>query len=112
MRSNRARLLYFLGGAISLALPAAGCGSGPDLTYGVSRGASLNGTSVLVRLLKDRGHPVRAAIRLNEELADWAGGIVRFAPYPGPPDTNEAQLVSHLARGWPPALADLCRARL
>ena len=27
---------------------------------------------------------------LNKELADWADGIVRFAPYPGPPAEDEA----------------------
>ena len=59
---------------------------------------SLNGTSVLAEMLEDRGHEVRAAIRLNEELADWAGGIVRFAPYPGPPDVGRGRLVPGLAR--------------
>ena len=50
----------------------------------------MNGTSVLTRMLRDSGHEVRTAIRLNDELADWAEGIVRFAPYPGPPARDEA----------------------
>ena len=69
---------------------SAGCARGPDATYGTSRGTSLNGTSVLAAMLRDSGHEVRTAIRLNDELADWADGIVRFAPYPGPPARDEA----------------------
>jgi len=41
-------------------------------------------------MLRNDGHEVRAAIRLTDELADWAEGIVRFAPYPGPPPREEA----------------------
>jgi hypothetical protein len=50
----------------------------------------LNGTEALVRLLKNRGHEVRVAIRLNETVSTWSGGIVRFATYPGPPAEEEA----------------------
>ena len=73
-----------------IALGVSGCGSELDATYGKSRGTSLNGTSVLTSMLRDSGHEVRTAIRLNDELADWAEGIVRFAPYPGPPARDEA----------------------
>jgi len=41
--------------------------------------------------LHDEGHEVEAAIRLNDDLAEWANGIIRFAPYPGPPDRAEAK---------------------
>ena len=42
-------------------------------------------------MLRQRGHEVRPAIRLTEELSEWAQGIVRFAPYPGPPEEKEAE---------------------
>jgi hypothetical protein len=74
--------------ASSLAL--SGCGSGPDTEYGASQGASLNGTSVFAAMLARRGHKVRTAVRLTDALEDWAEGIVRFAPYPGPPARDEA----------------------
>ncbi|MGO9469204.1 MAG: hypothetical protein ACLQIB_42550 [Isosphaeraceae bacterium] len=68
----------------------AGCGAGPETDYGSSEGKSLNGISVLSAILQRDGHEVEAAIRLNDDLAEWAGGIIRFAPYPGPPDREEA----------------------
>jgi hypothetical protein len=74
-----------------IALAVSGCGSALDATYGKSRGTSLNGTSVVTTMLRDSGREVRTAIRLTDELADWAEGIVRFAPYPGPPSQAEAQ---------------------
>jgi len=67
-----------------------GCGERPNTEYGLSEGKSLNGTSVLSTTLARAGHEVEAAIRLNDGLAEWAGGIIRFAPYPGPPDREEA----------------------
>ena len=54
-------------------------------------GKSLNGTSAFAAIFKQRGHEVRPAIRLTEELAEWAEGIVRFATYPGPPEADEAK---------------------
>jgi len=42
-------------------------------------------------MLRHRGHELRTAIRLTGELEDWADGIVRFAPYPGPPARDEAE---------------------
>jgi hypothetical protein len=69
----------------------AGCGSGLETEYGASEGQSINGTSVLASILKESGHEVEAAIRLNDDLAEWAGGIIRFAPYPGPPSRAEAE---------------------
>jgi hypothetical protein len=56
----------------------------------MSRGMSLNGTAAFATLLRHRGHEVRAAVQLTDELAQWAEGIVRFAPYPGPPESEEA----------------------
>jgi len=83
-----------------IALGVSGCGSDLDATYGKGRGTSLNGTSVLTRMLRESGHEVRTAIRLNDELAGWAEGIVRFAPYPGPPARDEAAWYGHwLAAG-------------
>jgi hypothetical protein len=69
-----------------------GCGArGPETEYGLSRGTSLNGTSAFAAILKQRGHEIRPAIRLTEELAEWAQGIVRFSTYPGPPEAAEAK---------------------
>ena len=90
MRSGLTLRLLAASGTTLIALCVSGCGSALDATYGKSRGTSLNGTSVLTRMLRDSGHEVRTAIRLNDELADWADGIVRFAPYPGPPARDEA----------------------
>ena len=42
-------------------------------------------------MLRDRGHEVRAARRLSDELADWADTIVRFAPEAGPIDEIESE---------------------
>jgi hypothetical protein len=84
------RLKVWLGAAV-IGLALAGCSQGPDDSYGTSRGASLNGTSVFAAMLRSDGHEVRTAIRLSDDLAEWADGIVRFAPYPGPPDREEAK---------------------
>lgn len=88
LRPGRVRLRAAC--AMALIIGCAGCGSGPEATYGKSRGTSLNGTTVVAQMLRDRGHEVRTAIRLTDELADWATAIVRFAPYPGPPAMEEA----------------------
>jgi hypothetical protein len=61
-----------------------------DTSYGRVRGSSINGTSALAELFRAEGHTVRTAVRLTEELDDWAEVIVRFAPYPGPPEKDEA----------------------
>jgi hypothetical protein len=68
-----------------------GCARGPDAEYGLSRGSSVNGTKALADTFRGRGHLVRAAVRLTDELAVWSEGIVRFAPYPGPPEADEAR---------------------
>src|SRR5438270_610406 len=72
------------------ALALSGCGSEVDSTYGRVRDPSVNGTAALANLFRDRGHTVRSAVRLSDELADWADVIVRFAPFPGPPGKEEA----------------------
>ncbi|WP_161602310.1 DUF4350 domain-containing protein [Tautonia marina] len=61
-----------------------------DTTYGRIAGRSVNGTGVFASLLRDEGHEVRAARRLNEELGDWAETIVRFLPEPGIVSQEEA----------------------
>jgi hypothetical protein len=68
-----------------------GCAQGPETDYGLSRGTSLNGTAALAEMLRQRGHTLRTAVRLTDELSAWASGIVRFAPYPGPPEADEAR---------------------
>jgi len=88
-------------GMTLLAFCVSGCASGPDDTYGTSRGTSLNGTAVVASMLRHRGHQVRAAIRLTDELALSVGGIVRFAPYPGPPDRDEAAWYRNWLAGDP-----------
>jgi hypothetical protein len=70
---------------------ASGCARGPETSYGSSRGASLNGTGAFASLVESRGHEVRTARRLTDELAGWASVIVRFATAPGPPDRDEAR---------------------
>jgi hypothetical protein len=91
MKISRSRVaLAIIPCAIAL-LGLAGCGSGPETEYGSSVGKSINGTSVLAAALREEGHDVEAAIRLNDDLAEWAEGIIRFAPYPGPPDRAEAK---------------------
>ena len=71
-------------------LCCAGCGAQLDTTYGRSRGQSINGTGVVAELFRESGHEVRTAVRLTDELDDWADVIVRFAPRPGPPERDEA----------------------
>jgi hypothetical protein len=67
-----------------------GCGGEVDTTYGRLHSRSINGTSIFAGMLRMRGHEVRSAIRLTEELHGWADVIVRFAPGPGPPSQEEA----------------------
>ncbi len=71
-------------------LAAAGCVQGPATDYGASRGPSLNGVSAFRAMLEERGHETRAAVRLNDAVAEWASVIVRFAPQPGVPEKDEA----------------------
>jgi hypothetical protein len=66
-----------------------GCGGVVDTTYGRARSRSVNGTSIFAGLLRANGHEVRPAIRLTEELHDWAEVIVRFASRPGAPNADE-----------------------
>ena len=89
MSSRRRSAVALLGAMIALA--ASGCGGGVDATYGRSRSQSVNGTQVLVELCRHRGHTVRSARRLTDELQAWADVIVRFAPTPGPIPREEAE---------------------
>ena len=93
-RTNPRRSLLVL---ILISLAMAGCdGTNVQTTYGRSRGQSINGTNALADLIRQRGHTVRAAVRYNEVLANWADVLVRFAPYPGPPSEEEAEWLT----GW------------
>jgi hypothetical protein len=71
-------------------LVLSGCSAGVETAYGRVRKASVNGTGILAELFRERGHTVRPAVRLTDELSDWSNVIVRFAPRPGPPDREEA----------------------
>ncbi len=86
--SRRVAAISFLAlGGLTLS----GCSSTTlDTNYGHVRGKSINGTGALAELFREQGHEVRAAVRLTDELNEWADVIVRFAPYPGPPEREEA----------------------
>ena len=84
------------------ALVASGCGpSRVEKSYGRSRGSSINGTGVLAELFRQRGDEVRAAVRLNDTLSQWADVLVRFSMHPGPPDAEEARWMLDWLRGRP-----------
>jgi hypothetical protein len=78
---------------VALAAAAlAGCGNDTvETAYGSSRGESINGTAALAEMFRARGSEVRTAVRMTDELLEWADVIVRFAPYPGPPGKEEAE---------------------
>jgi len=76
--------------ALAVLLAAAGCGRDVETGYGRMRSASVNGTGVFADVLRARGHEVRSAVLLTDELKDWAEVVVRFAPTPGPPPGDEA----------------------
>ncbi len=76
-------------GWLSWVLALAGCGQGPDVDYGASRGSSLNGVSAFRAILEQHGHQTRAAVHLGEDVSEWADVIVRFAPQPGAPGWEE-----------------------
>lgn len=74
-----------------LGLLLAGCsGGGVDATYGKVRGESLNGVGAFAELCRQRGRAVRISVRLNDRVGNWADTIIRFSPYPGPPEKSEA----------------------
>src|SRR5262249_15502550 len=72
------------------ALGLSGCSKDLNTSYGRVRGDSINGTGVFADALRSEGHDVRVVRRLTDELAEWSDLIVRFAPYPGPPEREEA----------------------
>ncbi len=74
----------------ALVLLAAGCAGGLEEDYGRVRGSSLNGTSAVAELFRQRGDKVLVARHLSEDVYDGADTIVRFAPYPGVPDSRES----------------------
>lgn len=97
LRPGLAPAFLFLAGLLPV-----GCGPSPvDSTYGRSRGPSINGTGALAELIRQRGHEVRAAVRLNETLGDWAEALVRFSPHPGPPDLDEGRWLMQWLRARP-----------
>ncbi|MGE3820597.1 MAG: hypothetical protein AB7I30_14385 [Isosphaeraceae bacterium] len=67
-----------------------GCSNGVETPYGRSRTTSINGTGALAEMFRARGHEVRAAVRLSDELNAWADVIVRISPYSGPVPNDEA----------------------
>ena len=81
-------------GLLLLGCGVVGCNPDVETIYGRSRGKSINGTNAFAQLCRDRQHEVRAAVRYNDVLAEWAQVIVRFAPYPGPPAKQEADWLS------------------
>jgi hypothetical protein len=88
---GRQRALGWLVVQAALTVGLGGCARGPETEYGASRGASLNGSSAFAAMLRAEGHEVQTALKLNDHVASWAEGIVRFATYPGAPDRAEAQ---------------------
>jgi hypothetical protein len=94
----RLELAAFLAATLAA---GAGCGRGPETAYGSSRGASINGTSGLAALCRLRGHEVRTAWRLTDDLARWAEVIIRFAATPGPPSAEEAEWYEGWLDGTP-----------
>jgi hypothetical protein len=77
---------------VLMLLGLAGCsGGGVDAEYGRLRDKSINGTGALAELFREQGSTVRRTTRLNEDVGEWSQTIVRFAPYPGPPDHKEAE---------------------
>lgn len=88
MAQVRLAILVGVIGAVGLS----GCGSAEvESNYGYAWDRSVNGTGAFAELLRAEGHTVRTAVRFSDELADWADVIVRFAPYPGPPERREAR---------------------
>ncbi|WP_435018697.1 DUF4350 domain-containing protein [Tundrisphaera sp. TA3] len=68
----------------------AGCGPAKvDESFDRSGGESINGTSALVELFRQRGHEVRSKRSLNGTVEGWADVLVRFSHRPGPPDREE-----------------------
>ncbi|MFO0950432.1 MAG: hypothetical protein U0835_04635 [Isosphaeraceae bacterium] len=90
-RFRRAKTLAWLLPALFL---ATGCAQGVDTTYGKSRVPSINGTGTLAEMLRSTGHEVRTAVRLTDELSEWAEVVVRVAPAPGPIPKDEAKWYS------------------
>lgn len=70
-----------------------GCGKSNNLdsSYARTNGKSINGVSSLKEVLESRGHEVKAAWGLDEEVFDSAHVIIRLADRPGPPGSEEAK---------------------
>jgi hypothetical protein len=92
------RSVVFLALAV---LGVAGCGRGVETKYGRSRSVSVNGTGVFADLFRAEGDQVRPAVRLTDELREWADVIVRFAPAPGPPPREEAEWYNRWLNEFP-----------
>ena len=84
---TRIRLLAI---AATCSVLALGCSSRLETGYGSMKGTSINGTSVLADMFRERGDEVRTAYRLTDRVDEWADVIVRFSPHDGLPDREEA----------------------
>lgn len=73
-------------------LTLAGCSDSTELdpTYARLKGKSINGISAFKEVLESRGHEVKAAWGLDEEVFEQAHVIIRLAERPGPPAEDEA----------------------
>ena len=75
---------------LAVALSPAGCGKTPiNESFDRSSGESINATSALADLFRQRGHQVRSSRQLKDRTGAWADVVVRFSPEAGPPDRDE-----------------------
>ena len=75
--------------------PSRACAHGPDTEYGTSRGTSLTGLRSSPRCSATAATRCERRSGSPTSWPDWAEGIVRFAPYPGPPARDEAAWYRH-----------------
>lgn len=83
---SRIRLLAI---AAACGVLASGCSPRLETNYGATKGLSINGTSVLAEMFRERGDEVRTAYRLTGQVSEWADVIVRFAAHSGLTDRQE-----------------------
>ena len=79
--------------ALLLVVLAAGCDRHPEEAYGTVRGASLNGVSAFVQLLRDAGHSTATRRTLAERMVGRHDVAVVFAAGFGPPADDAKELL-------------------